>query len=367
MTALVVSDLHLGVPSRGDVLRVPAFRTRLLEHIAAADEVVLLGDIVELREGPPGPALEVAEAVLPALGEAAAGRRVTIVPGNHDHRLVGRWLRTRRHRQGARLGLEERIAPADASPEAERIAAALGPATVEFAYPGMWLRPEVYALHGHHLDRHLTVPSFERLGLAGVERWGLQGRADGSPDGYEAVFGPLYALLFALAEESPPADGAPGAGSSTRAWRVLVGSGARKRPVRHRVAAAAGFPTVIALLNRAGLGPLRPRISAPELRRAGLLALRAALDNLGVTAPHVVFGHTHRAGPFAGDDLAEWARPGGGVVNGGSWVYQPLFMGRAGGRNPYWPGNCVEVPDAGPPRIHRLLADLDREAIAAAL
>jgi Calcineurin-like phosphoesterase len=367
VTTLVVSDLHLGVPSGGDVLRAEPLRARLLGRAAAADRIVLLGDIVELREGPPGPAMAVAEPVLRALGEAAPGVPITIVPGNHDHRLIGRWLRTRRHRDGVPLGLAETVEPAEASPEAERIAAALGPGRVEFSYPGVWLRPDVYALHGHHLDRHITVPSFERIGLAGVARWGLQGRAATTPDGYEAVFGPLYALLFALAEESPPADGAPGAGSSTRAWRVLVGDGG-KRPAVHRIAAAAGFPALIAMLNRAGLGPLSPRISGPELRRAGLRALHTALGDLGVGAHHVVFGHTHRAGPFPGDELAEWRRPGGGsIVNGGSWVYQPLFLGRSAPRNPYWPGNCVLVGDDGPPRIERLLTDLDRDALARAL
>ena len=48
MTALVVSDLHLGVPSGGDILRSDVLRARLLERAAAADRIVLLGDVVEL-------------------------------------------------------------------------------------------------------------------------------------------------------------------------------------------------------------------------------------------------------------------------------------------------------------------------------
>ena len=47
------------------------------------------------------------------------------------------------------------------------------------------------------LDRHLTVPSFERVGLGGVSRWGLQDRAPLTPDGYEAVFGPQHAQVAA--------------------------------------------------------------------------------------------------------------------------------------------------------------------------
>ena len=36
------------------------------------------------------------------------------------------------------------------------------PARVRFAYPGLWLREDVYATHGHYLDCHLTVPTVER-------------------------------------------------------------------------------------------------------------------------------------------------------------------------------------------------------------
>ena len=34
--------------------------------------------------------------------------------------------------------------------------------SAELAYPGVWLRPDVYATHGHYVDLHITVPSFER-------------------------------------------------------------------------------------------------------------------------------------------------------------------------------------------------------------
>ena len=39
--------------------------------------------------------------------------------------------------------------------------------SLDVVYPGIWLDDGVYATHGHYLDRHVTVPSFERLG-AGV-------------------------------------------------------------------------------------------------------------------------------------------------------------------------------------------------------
>ena len=50
MSIAVVSDLHLGLLSGTDVVRLPAVRERLVEALAGADHVVLLGDVLELRE-----------------------------------------------------------------------------------------------------------------------------------------------------------------------------------------------------------------------------------------------------------------------------------------------------------------------------
>ena len=60
MSTLVVSDLHLGARSGVDLLRREPVRARLLEEAGRADEVILLGDVVELREGPMPEALAVA-------------------------------------------------------------------------------------------------------------------------------------------------------------------------------------------------------------------------------------------------------------------------------------------------------------------
>ena len=109
------------------------------------------------------------------------------------------------------------------------------------------------------------------------------------------------------ARTAPPAAGTHGA--STRAWRALAGS-SRNRSLRRRGLVIA-FPAIVAGLNRAGLGPFHTDISTPELRRAGLRALGIALDRLGVRAPHVIFGHTHRAGPLGDDDRFEWHAPAG--------------------------------------------------------
>jgi hypothetical protein len=83
------------------------------------------------------------------------------------------------------------------------------------------------------------------------------------------------------------------------------------------------------------------------------------LHRLGVDAPHVICGHSHRSGPWPGDELAEWTtRAGGRVHNTGSWVYQPHFVGAMRSRSPYWPGTAVLIEDEAPPRLVRLLESL---------
>jgi hypothetical protein len=143
-----------------------------------------------------------------------------------------------------------------------------------------------------------------------------------------------------------------------RAWRALAGNGIGSSPGRklRKLALAAAFPLAVAALNRAGLGPLRTNISTEELRRAGLRAMGEVADRLGLGDAYVVFGHTHRAGPLAGDVESEWRGRGGArLVNSGCWTYDLAFLGRASGEAPYWPGTCVIVEDEGPPTLGRLL------------
>jgi hypothetical protein len=122
--------------------------------------------------------------------------------------------------------------------------------------------------------------------------------------------------------------------------------------VRSR-AAAASFPALVAGLNRAGLGPLRPDVSGVELRRAALRAFAEVTDRLDVRAAHVIFGHTHRAGPLPGDDRSEWGR----MLNTGSWVHEPGFLGDSPRESPYRPGFAAIVNDTGPPELVNLLDD----------
>ena len=69
----------------------------------------------------------------------------------------------------------------------------------------MWLRDDVYAIHGHYGDRHTTVPMFERLGAGAMARI-VRDSADGlaRAEDYEAVLAPIYAWIHAIAQNRTP-------------------------------------------------------------------------------------------------------------------------------------------------------------------
>lgn len=321
------------------------------------DRLVLLGDVLELRQGPADGALAAAAPVLEALGGAMRAGEVLLVPGNHDHGLIRPWLERR-----AAVGLEQRVAPAEASPLAAAVAQRLEPAGVELAYPGAWLRPDVYATHGHYLDLHGTVPSFERIGAGVMAR--VVGGAPGAaarPADYEAVLAPMYAWIEAAAAHARDGRRAAGGGRSAVAWATMAGSG--RRPLRSRALAAA-FPLAVAGLNRAGIGPLRADLSGPALRRGMLDGMRGALARLGIEAGHVLFGHTHRTGMLPGDDPSEWRAGRVRLHNAGSWIHERRFVGELGPQAPHWPGGALELDAAGPPVLHRLLGGLAPEELS---
>lgn len=365
MTTLVVSDLHLGAQTGADVARRPALRAPLLEALDGVEHLVLLGDVLELRDGPREGALEAARGFFEDVGEALGDRRVTIAPGNHDYPLIAPWLDARRE-QREPLGLEQRVAPADASPLAGALASWLGDAPLELAYPGLWLRPDVYAIHGQYLDMHISVPSFERIGARAVNRIVRGSTAElTGPDDYEAALSPIYALLDEVAQVAPDR-GTGGSGASERAWKLLMGDGRRRRPTVPQVAAWAAYPLAIAGLNRAGLGPLGTSLSGSALRRAAVTAMGEVLDRLGVDADHVVFGHTHRSGPWPPrDDPADWVTgKGARLWNTGCWLYRPAFLTGLPNESPYWPGVCVRVGTEGVPELGRLLGERGHAELA---
>jgi hypothetical protein len=371
---LIVSDLHLGGLSGVDVLRRPELRAPLLAELADVDRLVLLGDVLELRHGPPHEALAAARPFFQDVGRALAGRELVVTAGNHDHLLVTSWLDARALYEPEPLRLEQRFAPVEGSAMLAQIAEWAAPARVSGAYPGLWVRPDVYATHGHFLDCHLTIPTLERLGVGAMGR--LLERPEGTlatVDGYEAVTAPIYAWRDAMARYARTGPALNGI-ATTNAWRALGGGGggsngsvgglsALAQRVRRR-AITRGFPLAIGAMNRARLGPVSANISLVELRRAGLRAIGEVAARLDLGDAHVVFGHTHRAGPLPGDDAQEWLGRGGArLVNSGSWIYDVSFVS-APGESPYWPGTCVLVEDAGPPVLKRLLMDRTHAELA---
>jgi Calcineurin-like phosphoesterase len=350
---LVVSDLHLGAGSGTDVLRRPEPRAALIEALEDIERLVLLGDVLELRHGPRRDALAAARPFFEELGRAFAGREIVVVAGNHDHALMESWLRSRDESPTPEpLGLEQRI-PAD---EASRMLAALAswaaPARLSAAFPGLWLRPDVYATHGHYLDCHLTIPTMERLGIAMTAR-ALRRPTDAfaTVGDYEAVTAPVFAWVDAVARQAPTGSTLNGQ-STVRVWRALAGNRAGGRAWEDlRLRALAGaFPFAIAALNRAGLGSFNADISTDELRRSGLRAMGEVAARLDLGDAYVIFGHTHRAGPRPGDFAAEWRGPGGArLINAGCWTYDSYFVTVNPGESPYWPGGSVLVDDEDPP------------------
>ena len=394
MRTLVISDLHLGSVGRADVLRDPLPREPLLAALAGADRLVLLGDALELRHGPRHTAMAAARPFFEELGRAMEGGEIVLVPGNHDHALLAQWLAARSElSHTAPLALEQRLEPWEGSQLLGTIAEWAAPARLSCAYPGVWLRSDIYVTHGHYLDNHLTVPTIERLALAVMARM-LHRSADAlrSVSDYESVSAPVFAWIDAIARHGHT--GAAFNGSATvNMWQALGGadgrrpaSGARPAPGsppapgrRARLDARAlaagarrraligGFPVAVAALNRAGLGPLSADISGAELRRAGLRAMGEVAARLGLGDAHVIFGHTHRAGPLARDDPREWRAAGGArLINCGSWTYSANFLRGASPDHPYWPGGCVIVEDRGAPTLVRLLGGLGRTELAPA-
>jgi hypothetical protein len=130
MRTLIVSDLHLGSGSGSDVLGRPEPRAALLEALQDVDRLVLLGDVLELRHGPPREAMAAARPFFEDLGGVFGvppAREVVLCAGNHDHLLVDAWLDERALQAPEPLSLEQRIDAETFSPMLERIAEWLSP------------------------------------------------------------------------------------------------------------------------------------------------------------------------------------------------------------------------------------------------
>jgi Calcineurin-like phosphoesterase len=326
----VISDLHLGTRNGAGLVTRPDIRRLLLDELRGADQLVLLGDSLDLRAGPPRDVLTAGAGFFEDLGEALAGRRVIVVAGNHDHQLAAPWLARHAAQHGpSSLGLEHVSRPARGDP-LDWLAQRMPRTELLLAYPGLWLGPETYAMHGHYLDCHNRAPTFECIARAVTERLVRQPRNGyRTPHDYEAVLGALYRAIYRVTQ-------------SRRAQRAA-------RVTRR----------LIKVWERTALGR---DAAGVELRRPGLEAMAMVADGLAIDASHVLFGHLHRAG----GDTGEWVTPGGRrLVNTGSWVYEPAYLGATPADSLYWPGTCALVSGDGPPVLKPLLHGMTHAILAA--
>ena len=369
MRTAVVSDLHLGGLAGVDAAREGDGRAALLRGLADAERVVLLGDVVELRDLPLGAALEEARPFFTELGEAFAGREIVLVPGNHDHRLLGPWLE--RSRSEERPAERDEVVDAP-HPAVRSIEGWLGDARLEVRYPGVWVRDDVYATHGHYLDSHVTMPTIERLTVATIDRLG--GRPTGrrsTPHDYEQVHAPIYDLIFDLAQGGRSLNGRARDGKppAMRIWELMGGASGRARTLQGRLLGSAVIPAALRGMERAGFGSFTRDFSSGEIGRAGVDAMHDVVSNLGIGADFVVFGHIHRRGPLLGDDGRNasdpaWVRGGTTLLNAGNWQYVEGLMGRAEPGSPFWPGSMVVVEDEGEPELVELLSEVSRDVLS---
>jgi UDP-2,3-diacylglucosamine pyrophosphatase LpxH len=330
---LIISDLHLGHRGGRDVLRYGGPRERLLAAIDTIDRLVLLGDTLELMTRSPRHSMAVAEPVLRDVGRRLGpGREVIVIAGNHDAPLVRRWALQR----GRQLGLDERVDPSVTRALA-RLTAWLAPARVSVRYPGAWLGDRVWVTHGHYLDRHLIPES-----AFGLPRGRLRPAGDGgaaSPFDYERA-----------------RRGRRGARSPQRLLSRLA-----QRPLATtlelmaELLRSATVPQLPIMLQRIRLAPLTAAVIDAQMRHASLAAMAHVVRRLGVDADWVVFGPVHRTGPLDGEP---WPEGETGLLNCGSWMYEPLLVDRASRPHPYWPGGAVLLETGQSPRAMGLLDDV---------
>ncbi len=338
---LVISDLHLGSRRRVGVLSQPAPLDALLRALDDCDRLVLLGDVVDMTEVGVANALRAATPILRAIGtRLGPDGEVVVVPGNHDLALIRGWLGDH-----ARTLTPQTPVPLDATAALVQLSACLAPARVSVSYPGVWLQEGIWATHGHYLDQHLFP-----IGAYGIARGWLSRTPSSLSSPYEYELArrrapsraprmlpwPLNAALEALSEQA-------------RAWTMPRTPGRRNLARRAR-----------RLLLNPRMAPLTATLLGGQMQRFSIPALLHVIEHLEIDADWVLFGHVHRLGPLAGDDLEEWAAPNGRprIANSGSWLYEPRLVHHAVPPHPYWPGGAIVLESGRAPRAVGLLDGL---------
>ena len=278
MKTAIVSDLHLGGGFGEDLLRDAAIRRVLLDELAGADRLVLLGDVLELRELPLATVLDAAQPFFEELGEAMDGRPTILVPGNHDHRLAEPLLE-QLALAGAPLGLEHH-APL-AGEAATRLAGWLGDAELQLAYPGIWLRDDVYATHGHYMDCHMNLPRMECVVAAATMRTMRPLPPRPAPSDYEHVLRPVYGFTYGLAQGGSVWGKAR---PSERAWRAMSSRNGSRLGRARRAAVRAAIPAGIWGVNRLLHADFSADFSPGAITRSGIDAASEMSARLKSTA-----------------------------------------------------------------------------------
>jgi hypothetical protein len=374
MRTLVISDSHLGAWTGDDLLAYPWAREALRPELERADEVVLLGDLVDLLFASIEHAFERADGLVELLAETLSGKRLVWLAGNHDHHILVRRLEAL---------IELRIATGHPDSElTERwresfffeafLRRRLPDTEIEIAYPRCRVG-EVILSHGHYLDGEVRGSVPNRLLQGGF--WRLAGGRSETPTiaDYEAALVPLTELLFIEAQLPKGA-----------AAEQLIQADLRR--LGHLVALVAGPGRELARLGRSIEARLRgtPRTHTPTadfvLARVvspgasvmpAVSAYARVCANLGWDrdARWFVFAHTHQ--PLAGVS----AHPSGAgprFWNTGCWIYEPPGGSAAdylGYLEHNWPGSAVVIDteeQGGKPQLLELLA-ADRAALRARL
>jgi hypothetical protein len=238
---------------------------------------------------------------------------------------------------------------------------------MEIAYPGIWLREDVYATHGHYMDCHMTLPRLECIAAAGLVRAFGPIPEPASPSDYERVLRPVYGFSYALAQAGLARRATR---PSERVWRAISsgrnGDRGRARRTAVLATARAGVPATVWTLNRLLRSEFEPDLSAAAITASGIAAGTEMSRRLELRASHVITGHTHRGGPWEGE--APWPLAGGGLLhNTGSWVFASAFHHPGTPPGPYWPGTVTWLEGDAPPRRVRLLIDRPRDELLGAV
>lgn len=382
MRALVISDTHFGAWTGQDLLREERYRERLAPQLDGVDELIVLGDLVDLLFGRMEEAFEATRELLELIREKIQGGRVVFVAGNHDHHLV----------TGAEeTALERRLVGGKSSAKPPFIARFLERhlegVQVDVQYPTHAFGG-VLCTHGHYLDPHSRSSGGFGGRMLARTLWSIAAGGQDDPrtlDDYESTTTLLTELLFTIAQlphgtaaEQSVFSAVGRLGKVTRAGAYPVRAAGSLR--RRASGAASGADGVDAPGYRRaqaerGSRPADP--SSPPLegdgyhparvvwpsdpREHALEAFARVVENLGWAPPseQIVFGHTHQP-------LSDVCPPGGGRVrywNSGSWIYEPDLSSREGYRRYLengWPGTVVVIDTEEPePRLVETLRDLN--------